>query len=253
MFWCLGMYGSASTWAYNVAQKIAASLAPATPVIPLFVARGLPDCDETSGTLVVKTHATDVARELGRRARAIIITIRDPRDAVASLMQHNGAPFDLALKVTEASAATCARFIAHRRAVLFKFEDRFFDDPATVERIAAMLPGALPQTESRRIFDELRRDSVDAFIANLEALPTTERSFDELTGQWDTYDEATGWHKHHAGRTAEVGRWRCELSDRQAMIIQDNMQDLMARFGYLPISSRPRRFPLRIGQYDIVA
>jgi hypothetical protein len=252
MFWCLGMYGSASTWTFNVVQKIAASLAPATPVIPLFVASTLPDCDETSGTLVVKSHATAVARELGRRSEAIVITIRDPRDAVASLMQHNKAPFDLALAVTEASAATCARFIAHRRAVLFKFEDRFFDDPATVDRIAALLPGALSPPDSRRIFDELRRDSVDAFIANLEALPTTERSLDELTGQWDTYDEATGWHKHHAGRNAEVGRWRHQLSDRQVQIIQGRMQYLMERFGYLPMTARRHPFVLSIGQYGMV-
>lgn len=252
MFWCLGMYGSASTWTFNVVQKIAGSLAPTKPVTPLFVAHTLPDRDENSGTLVVKTHGTDVARELARRAEAIIITIRDPRDAIASLMRYNKTPFDLALRVTDASAATCARFMSHRRSVLLRFEDRFFDDPATVERIAAMFPGVLPLSESRRIFDELRRAAVDAFIANLEALPTTESSLDDLTGQWDTYDEVTGWHKHHAGRDAEVGRWRRELSDRQVLTIESHMQPLMERLGYLPITPRRGAYMLRVGQYGIV-
>ena len=207
---------------------------------------------QNSKTLVVKSHATKLAHELGSRAEAVIITIRDPRDAIASLMRHNKTPFDLALKVTEASAWTCATLIAHRRSMLFKFEDRFFDDPRSVERIAAGFPRALSQTESRRIFDALRRDAVDAFIANLEALPTTETSFDEMTGQWDTYDEASGWHKHHAGRSAEVGRWRRESSGRQVRSIEQEMRPLMERFGYLPTRAPRGQYNLRIGQYQIV-
>ena len=252
MFWCLGMYSSASTWTFNVVQRIAGSIAPARPVLPAFVVDEIPDCDEASRTLVVKTHATAVAQELGRRAQAVIITIRDPRDAVASLMRHNKAPFDIALGVTEASAWTCAQFATHRQTALLKFEDRFFDDPGTVERIAALFPGILPNSVSRRIFAQLRRDSVDAFIASLETLPTTECHFDGVTGQWDTYDEATGWHKHHAGRNAEVGRWRRDLSDLQVMTIQQRMRPWMERFGYWPTTSRQNPYALNVGRYGVV-
>ncbi len=252
MFCCLGMYASASTWTFNVVQQIAGALAPTRPVVPVFVGHAIPECDETAATLVVKTHGTDFARELSRRANAIIITIRDPRDAVASLVRHNKAPFDFALRVTEASAWACARSVSHRRSVLLKFEDRFFDDPRTVERIAAMFPGVLPKSESMRIFEALRRDAVDAFIANLETLATTERVFDEMTGQWDTYDGESGWHKHHAGRDAEVGRWRRELSDHQVLTIQRRMQPWMERFGYVPQTSRQGAYVLSVSQYGIV-
>jgi len=253
MFWCLGMYASASTWTFNLVQKVALSLAPTKPVIAVFVVDTLPDCDDDSGTLVVKTHGAPVARELGQRAKAIFITIRDPRDAVASLMRHNKAPFDLALNVTDAAAWTCAQFITHRRAVLLRFEDRFFDDPATVDRIAAMFPGALPKGDGKRIFTELHRDAVDAFIANLEALPTTETYLDSESGQWDTYDQVTGWHKHHAGRTAEVGRWRRDLTDLQIQAIQRRMQPCMERFGYLPTTSRPNSYRLRVSRYEVLS
>jgi hypothetical protein len=135
--------------------------------------------------------------------------------------------------------------------VVLRFEDRFFEDPRTIERIAAMFPAELPHGAAMRIFDELQRDAVDAFIGNLEALPTTESGLDEVTGQWDTYDDVTGWHKHHAGRTAEVGRWRRELTDLQAQTIQNHMQHWMERFGYLPMAPRRGRYVLSVGQFGI--
>jgi hypothetical protein len=252
MFCCLGMLGSASTWTFNVVQQIAQSLAPDRPVRPVFVAGALPACDDTAETLVIKTHGTDNMRALGRRAKAIIITIRDPRDAIASLMQHNKASFGFAAGVTEVSALACARLASHRRALLLRFEDRFFDDPETVGRIARLFPGDLANGESTRIFEALRRDAVEAFIAKLETLRTTERIFDEMTGQWDTFDAASGWHKHHAGRDAEVGRWRRELSNAQATAVERRMQGWMERFGYLPQTSQPRSYRLSVGRYGIV-
>ena len=252
MIWCLGMYSSASTWTFNVVQKIVGVLAPTRPVVPVFASDEIPPCDEGSATLVVKSHATKVDRAFGRRAEAMVISIRDPRDAIASLMRHNKTPFDLALRVTEASAATCARFVSRRRSILLRFEDRFFDDPATVDRIAALFPQELPRSDSQRIFEELRRDSVDEFIANLDTLATAETTFDAMTGQWDTYDPATGWHKHHAGRVAAIGRWRSDLSEAQAVTIQRHMQPWMERFGYLAATPRPGKVWFRVGRYEIV-
>ena len=139
-----------------------------------------------------------------------------------------------------------------RRALLLRFEDRFFDDPETVGRIARLFPGDLANGESTRIFEALRRDAVEAFIAKLETLRTTERIFDEMTGQWDTFDAASGWHKHHAGRDAEVGRWRRELSNAQATAVERRMQGWMERFGYLPQTSQPRSYRLSVGRYGIV-
>src|SRR5580658_8007975 len=122
MHWCLGMYGSASTWTFNVVQKLAAVLVPDRPVVSHFVNDSLDEVDPSAGTLVVKTHATSLGEELASRARAIIITIRDPRDSLASLMTHNKVPLDIALNVIEASARICARYASHERAMLLRFD-----------------------------------------------------------------------------------------------------------------------------------
>ena len=119
-------------------QQIAASLSPASPPRSLCLDFDdpLPADGPAAATLIVKTHGTQVARDLGRQAQGIVITIRDPRDAVISLMTSNKLPFDIVLRMTEVSAMTCAPFARHPRAVLLRFEDRFFEDPATVDRVA---------------------------------------------------------------------------------------------------------------------
>jgi len=255
MIWCLGMFSSASTWTFNVVQAIALSLAPGKPPISAFLDVGdaLPPQPAGGGTLIVKTHGTAVARELGRQAEAIIVTIRDPRDAIVSLMRHNRLPFDIALRMTEVSAWTCTGFMRHPRSALFRFEDRFFDDPATVARIAALFPGTLPTGDQERIFESFRRDAVDAFIAMLDGRPATLSQFHEVTGQRDIYDAATGWHQHHAGRSGEVGRWRRDLSDVQIRTVEKRLRPWMEKVGYDAVASRGAPYGLSIGRYGVVA
>jgi hypothetical protein len=253
MFWCLGMYSSASTWTFNVVQQIAKSLKATGEVVPAFVGAAIPECDEAQNTLVIKTHATQYERVLGQQAQAIIITIRDPRDAVASLMRHNRAPFDVALRATEASAITCARHAELEKSLLFRFEDRFFDDPRTIEHMARLFSGTLTSDECERIFAQFSREAVEGFIARLEELPTTTSQFNNVTGEWDVADSATGWHKHHAGRSAEVGRWRHELSARQALMVEQRMGRWMEHFGYRLTAPRSSPYMLTIGSYGLVA
>jgi len=252
MYWCLGMYASASTWTFNVVQQIAATLFPDRPVLAQFVAKDMPDPKDTMDrTVVVKTHGAPAYEQLARQATAIIISVRDPRDAIASLLTHNRPPFEVALDVTTAAARMCSRFMADPRAVTLKFENRFFDDPATIGRIAAKLPGMLTEADGARIFAAFRRDAVDAFIADLPTLPSAVTQLDDVTGQMDTYDPLTGWHTHHAGRKGEIGRWRRELTDAQVNAIEQRLGDWMQLSGYETSVPRQAPYALRIGRYGL--
>src|SRR3974390_2028073 len=99
--WCLGMFSSASTWMYNAALKVANALHPNGKVETKFIPdRGhLPVFSEDADALIVKTHGVSgQARPwLARGADAIIVTIRDPRDAVTPLMEHYSLIFGDAL------------------------------------------------------------------------------------------------------------------------------------------------------------
>ena len=175
MHWCLGMRSSGSTWVFNVVRKIAAVLVPNIPVVGPYVVRGadLPAFDDRSRFLVVKSHETDnaAAAELGRHAQAIWLSIRDPRDCVASLVQYHDLDFDTALQQVRRDAHFCKRFFAHPQARVLRYEAGFADDPATIDRIATGFGSALTAADRDRIFAETRRPAIEAFIQQLEQLP----------------------------------------------------------------------------------
>src|SRR5262249_49734470 len=243
--WCLGMYGSASTWAYNVTRQIAAALYPSQPLQGHFVASGAEatHLDQPGRTHIVKTHEIsdeDVVAELSARADVIIITIRDPRDAVTSLMLYHPHGHDLAkpseaqraferfLSRVEKSARFCARFAGEQRSLLLRYEAGFPDDVTTLDRIAACLQRPLAATDRMRIFASHRRAAVEALIAELPERRTTMKDISSD----DLMDPVTQWHTHHAGRTGEIGRWQHMLTEAQVSEVERRLGDWMDRFFY---------------------
>jgi hypothetical protein len=244
------MFGSASTWTFNVVQKLAAAMRPDQPIRAGLIYDSLDAGDSDAVSLVVKTHFTPIAEQLAAQAEAIIVTIRDPRDAVASSMVHLKMSFPIALAGTIESAALCARLAGHPRTTLLRFEDRFFDQPATIAGLAACFPGTLAAADFERIVAETRRPAIDRFIAEMQSGPGVASTFDPVTGTLDVYDPVTQWRSHHAGRQAEIGRWRRDLSPAEVLEVERVMAGWMERFGYgaaaRPASgaeSRPGRGP----------
>ena len=52
------------------------------------------------------------------------------------------------------------------------------------------------------------------------------------TTSGDVLDLTTQWHRHHANRTGEIGRWRHELTLPQVAGVEQRLQDWMAACGY---------------------
>jgi hypothetical protein len=233
VIWCQGMFASGSTWLFNAAMQVAAAVAPGASVQSRFVtdARDL-DGLEDGATHVVKSHHLEPAVRAAamRLARAIFVTVRDPRDAVVSLMQHQRYRLPVAVAHVERSAAFSALMADDPRAVLLHYERRFMDDPATLDRIAQALGGTLAAEDRARIFAATRREKVEAFIAGLDAMPGTVR--DIRSG--DLYETRTQWHRHHAGRDGRSDRWVSMLLPAHRVVVENRMRPWMDRFGYLP-------------------
>jgi len=215
--WCLGMYGSASTWLFNVVRMILEDQTGAPPRVD-FVSGEAPFAGASTADLV-KSH--EIANEaailaLARRAGVIFITVRDPRDAVTSLIQARSHTFARALHYVEQSAKLCACMRADKRARLWRYESRFFDDPATVAQLAAQLGLRLEPALSQKIFAANARAAVEAHIAAMPGRSDILR--DNVSG--DLLDPQTQWHSHHAGRGGEIGRWRHALSAAQVAEVQ---------------------------------
>ena len=229
--WCLGMYASGSTWLYNAVRLVAARSLLEQAVWSGYVAAAgdLPPCDP--GVLhLMKSHDLDPATAalLDQRAGRILVSLRDPRDAVASLMRHMRHDFGAALARVERSARFCAVYASDPRATVLRYEDGFIDDPATLDRIARLIGGALAPETRASIFAATRRAAIEAFIAGLPSRPSTLR--DAPSG--DMLDPETQWHAHHAGRTGNVGVWRDLLDDARARRVLRRLGPCLAAWGY---------------------
>lgn len=250
MLWCLGMYASGSTWLFNAAMMIGAAVAPASPLVGRYVdsADGLDSLNNQAGLAVIKTHDVEEAAVgiLGGRADSILISIRDPRDCVTSLMIYQRYGFVRALETTERSARACSRFVTDPRAALLRYETGFIDEPATLDQIATALGGTLGVADRARIFADTRREAIEAHIAKLPELPTALR--DSASG--DVVDTVTQWHTHHANRSGEVGRWRHLLTLADVAIIEQRLGDWMAAFAY-PAEVAPYTRPVGLAPLGI--
>ena len=230
--WCLGMYASGSTWLFNVTREVTQRLHPQTRVTGHYV-----DATDRLGRLpaglaVVKTHhlGRTAAQRLAAKAEVIMLSLRDPRDAVTSLMQHMGQNFLQALRWVEDSALFCAQYADDPRTALLRYEDGFTETPEIFDVLATRLGGGLGAQAREELFAQSRRAAIEAKIARLKDLPTAWHN--PATG--DVVDRDTQWHLHHAGRSGENGRWRRLLPPEAASHVEQRLDGFMRRFGYLP-------------------
>ena len=225
------MYASGSTWLFNATRAVAGILYPEQRVAGHFAGearqlRALPPVIN-----VVKTHdlRPAAAKFMARRADAILISLRDPRDAVTSMLQHMQLDFALALHRAETSSLFAAGFTGDARASLFIYESGFTETPDTFDRLATALGGTLTEAQRAALFAATRRSKIEEKISRLEELPTAWR--DPANG--DLLDRDTQWHHHHAGRSGETGRWRRLLPPPEVALIEQRLADFMQDFGYL--------------------
>ena len=192
------------------------------PEAPLAALRSL----DTARFAVVKSHEIDVQAGawLDARARCILITLRDPRDAVLSLIRYQRLDFPTALDIAERSAMACITRADDRRALILRYEDGFTEDPTTVERAAKAMGYELCAADYKRILADNRREAVETYIAQLARSGRVLRQ----VGGDDFFDPITHWHKHHAGRTGRIGGWREGLASGQSKMIEDRFSDRMA-------------------------
>ncbi len=232
------MFSSGSTWLFNTVLEIAATIDAEPPRSRFVTVRqdlaglGTPGEAGTEPRQVVKSHhlVPEVRAAAERLSDAIFVTVRDPRDAVVSLMQHQRYQLAVALAHVRRSAESCTMLAADPRTLLLHYENGFTDDPGTLDRIAAHLGGRLTPADRDRIFRNTRREAVEGLIARLAELPTTVRD----VGSGDVYDRRTHWHRHHAGRDGRTGRWTEMLLPAHAAVVEHQLSDWMPRFGYHP-------------------
>jgi len=251
VFWCAGGYASGSTWAYNIMRAVAAVGFGGRVRTSRFAQNraDLAGIEDAAGLHVVKTYdvPADAAGLLLAQAPRVVVTVRDPRDAVTSLMRFQGDGFEKARKAVAKSNWFAARLVEKgTEALVLRFEDRFTEDAAGVMRIADYLGIALTPGAAAAIFAAHRREAVERFIAKLPGAPGTRPN-----GPEDWFDVATQWHRHHAGRDGEIGRWKRLLLPGQPNAIEAECGVFMDRFGYQRAPLHQPGYALKMGGFTL--
>ena len=234
---CAGLKSSGSTWLYNAVIQMlgaaggASSSARAKSGVLAFYAENIgsfPPGAELARHLVIKTHIPSPSLQfLARFARAAtFVTVREPRDAIASLMQRFDHKFTNCLKEVSAGATRMVELKKSGGALILRYEDEFFDQPETLREVAAHLGIRVPATKLDKIFRSLTREEVRKKIDRLERRGTFGRSPDP-----DSFDPKTHWHPGHVGDAA-VGKYAAILSSKEQQATLTELADYCAAFGY---------------------
>ena len=137
-----GLPGSASTWAYNAVKLL---LENCYPRVYSTYSDDLNDalCDAVVSydVVLIKSH---VPRKQLAALNAIskgfvVVTVRDPRDAIVSLMQRFGFDFEIAFRKVLESLRAIDAMCKGESVVLLRYEDHFTASPATIMRLAEEL------------------------------------------------------------------------------------------------------------------
>jgi hypothetical protein len=216
----LGLEASASTWLFNVCREIiklkydrsySVTTSNLIGLQKQFVLDGKlihelpsprmeqPDC------IVIKSHSLEAELYWFLRASGarFILSVRDPRDAMASMMERLGENEQawaanlvrsLSSVMTSRHGSTC---------LIYSYETRFFDSPETLEGLAAFLEAPASRDELMRCFERFTRGNVQKIVSSVGELGA-DRLLKDHAGRLGDYD--TQFNASHIG-DGRSGKW----------------------------------------------
>ena len=234
---CAGLPRSASTWIYNATRLLLKSRGKVAGISSNGIPADLRSYARTNACLLVKAHEPDDALVgLAQMLDApIIVSVRDPRDALVSFEISLGVSRADALGQLKGSAAALLKLDDYPQKLLLKYEETS-DRVACLTEIANHI-GVQPSAELlHEIAEELDLETVKKDIARLEA----EGVLDSARPA-EVWTEDSLWHPNHCGDGAS-GKLREKLSPFDAAIVGNQLRAFFDRFGYA--ADDPPRLPI---------
>ena len=243
------MKSSGSTWLFNVVfeivkaglrPKFAKGSAARKTKIAQFYADKVSDFPANAASashLVIKTHLPDSSLDFLMRfsSARIFLTVREPRDAIASLMERFHHPFESSLDGVGEGSIRIAHLRRAYNPPVFRYEEDFFDRRQTVTVIAKMLNVSLSKAEVGRIFERYTKVAVGRRIVHL----ARKGVFGEHASP-DDFHPRSHWHPGHVG-TGTVGKYAAILSISQQRLVLAATAKYCRAFGYNDHSAQPAR------------
>jgi hypothetical protein len=220
----IGLHSSASTWVYNTVRELMIACHGGEQIAAIFaesVEEMIADRSLAGRHVVWKTHHGgphwEVFAWLSRAT--VVLSVRDPRDAAVSLMQRFAVDAKLALQ-TIGQDCRCAMQCADAGHPVLRYEDHFFDDPATVGMLARLIGAEASADAQARIFKRYRTEAVHAVAERISGAAGSLQ-----------FDRLTQIHRGHIGN-GRIGKWREYLPPAQQREATDYFAPFLKRFGY---------------------
>ena len=230
----LGVYGSASTWVFNVLRELSIAHHGADRVHAIFsdsTQKVLTDPRARERHIVWKLHRADdswLAFAALSRAR-VVLTLRDPRDAMVSIMQRFGVGLTAACAEIVHTLQRVAEASAEGHPGL-RYEDGFFSKPETVRALTHYFGWTVDDAEQARIFETYTADRVEQFGRVLDTLPASRV---RRIGDWTCFDDVTQIHRKHIG-DQRIGKWRQHFDAAEQAAINKRLAPYLRTFHYEP-------------------
>jgi glycosyltransferase involved in cell wall biosynthesis len=225
IFACIGLHGSGSTWMFNLVREVAASRGIEFVSLHRDSEANLPRDLFGRKLIIGKTHNPFPSYQtfIAESGEPAVITVRDPRDAVASHMKRFSVGFEEALKTVARSAETLVSMSKLRALSVFRYEDGFVGKNETLEAVAGLLGVTLSEEQRRAILARLTPEAVKGKIGALEAAGV-------IQGE-RVWDKETHWHANHVG-DGKVGKFKDALSEAQQKEVVERTREYCEMFGY---------------------
>lgn len=232
---CVGLKSSGSTWLYNVVLQLLR--AKMRDGVTAFYADNFvmfPADTERARILVIKAHEPSKALVyLMRLTRGrMFLSVREPRDAIASLMQRFGHLFEGALRETARQSERIAELACEENTIIYRYEHGFYDRRETIGEIAVALGVRVNSATRERIFHSLTRGAVGKKISELK-----KKGKFGARPNADSFDPATHWHPGHVG-DGRIGKHIAVLSKTQRTEVLAKTLRYRKQFGYLRTRKR---------------
>jgi Sulfotransferase domain len=205
---CLGLPRSATTWTFNVVRAIAAETRRDFVGVFAQTADDLAaKVPPGAANIVLKAHLPDpgLARLLSASQAPVILTWRDPRDAVVSYVERVESDVPSAIRIMTHCCCVLAEFATSHPHLLLVYEDQFCENPLSIDRIADYLGIPISPNRADEIYQALRFESVSRAIRNWSGELGPDSGFNTHV------DLETHWHKDHLG-DGKVGKWTEKLT-----------------------------------------
>jgi hypothetical protein len=196
---CAGFFSSGSTWVFNgvkaLREKSAAGAPFASGYFDNLSLEWLEQSCQAASVVLIKSHRPhDALIEAALAGAPTIVTIRDPRDAVASLMARFDYDANRAIDLMFHSAARLARMARAPKVLVLRYEDAFIASKSAIGRIAGFLGIEADRATVDAIEETLDYASVRSFIA----AKFGKGPISGLEAR-DMFDTETQWHPRHLG------------------------------------------------------